>query len=64
MLEQSSTLVKEEVEEMMNVVEVARMTEVLKTMGLSDSQIITVLNYIATGIGLPDVEQSKEKDNA
>ena len=37
---------------MMNVVEVARMTECLKALGLSDAEIIIVQNYIATGVGL------------
>ena len=64
MTKQSSILVEEEVEEMMNVVEVARMSEALKAMGLTDSQINVVINYIATGIGLPEsTEQSKEKES-
>lgn len=38
----------------MNVVEVARMNECLKALGLGDADIIIVTNYIATGVGLPE----------
>ncbi len=60
---QSSSFVEEEVSEMMTVVEVARMTECLKVLGLSDSEILIVTNYIATGIGLPEKEQHEDKSD-
>ena len=51
-----NTIEKEMTEEMMNVQEVARMTEALKAFGMSDSDILVVINYIATGVGLPKQE--------
>ena len=61
-MEQGSNIIeKEATEEMMNVQEVARMTEALKAFGLSDSQIITVTNYIATGVGLPKKEPAEKE---
>lgn len=55
-MEQGSNIIEEEATEMMNVVEVARMTECLKALGLSDAEILVVQNYIATGVGLPTKE--------
>lgn len=43
----------EEAINMMNVAEVARMIEWLRTKGLSDTDINDCLTYIATGVGLP-----------
>ena len=43
---QGSNIIEKEALEMMNVVEVARMTECLKALGLSDAEIIIVQNYI------------------
>lgn len=60
-MEQGSNIFEEEATEMMNVVEVARMNECLKALGLSDSDIIIVTNYIATGVGLPTKESTNEK---
>ena len=55
-MEQGSNIIEEEATEMMNVVEVARMTECLKALGF-------VQNYIATGVGLPTREPAaKESD--
>ena len=48
---------------MMNVVEVARMTECLKALGLSDAEIIIVQNYIATGVGLPTKEPAEKESD-
>ena len=62
-MEQGSNIIEEEATEMMNVVEVARMTECLKALGLSDAEILVVQNYIATGVGLPTREPTaKESD--
>lgn len=53
---QSSNIVEKETMEMMNVVEVARMNECLKAMGMSDADILVVQTYIDTGVGLPTKE--------
>ena len=58
---QGSNFTEEEVLEMMNVVEVARMNECLKALGLSDSEILIVTNYIATGVGLPEKKSTEEE---
>ena len=55
-MEQGSNIIEEEATEMMNVQEVARMTEWLRAMGMSDTEIINCMNYIATGVGLPTKE--------
>lgn len=55
-MEQGSNIIEEEATEMMNVQEVARMTEWLRAMGMSDTKIINCMNYIATGVGLPTKE--------
>ncbi len=60
---QGSNIMEEEVSEMMNVVEVARMTECLKALGLSDAEILVVQNYIATGVGLPTKEPTGKESN-
>lgn len=62
-MEQGSSMIGEEDVEMMNVVEVARMNECLKVMGLTEAQIITVQNYIATGVGLPKQEPDEKESN-
>lgn len=58
---QGSNIIEEEATEMMNVVEVARMTEALKAFGMSDSDILVVTKYIATGVGLPTKEPTEEE---
>ena len=55
-MEQGSNIIEEEATEEMNVQEVARMTEWLRAMGMSDTEIINCMNYIATGVGLPTKE--------
>lgn len=61
-MEQGSNIAEKEMMEMMNVEEVARMSEWLRVMGISDTDIINCLNYIATGVGLPTKEsEQKEK---
>ena len=60
---QGSNIIEKEALEMMNVVEVARMTECLKAMGLTEAQIIIVQNYIATGVGLPTNEPTEKESN-
>lgn len=60
-MRQDSNFGEEEAAEMMNVVEVARMNECLKALGLSDADIIVVINYIATGVGLPTREPAETK---
>lgn len=63
-MEQGSNMIGKEDAEMMNVIEVARMTECLKAMGLTEAQIIVVQNYIATGVGLPTQESTEtEKES-
>lgn len=59
---QGSNIIEKEATEMMNVVEVARMTECLKALGLSDAEILIVQNYIATGVGLP-IKEPTEKES-
>lgn len=44
---------EEETVSMLNVEEVARMTEWLCRKGMSDTDINNCLTYIATGVGLP-----------
>lgn len=46
---------------MMTVVEVERMTEALKALGMSDADILFVQKHIATGMALPMQEQSEKK---
>lgn len=46
---------------MMTVVEVERMREALKVLGLSDTQILFVLQHIATGTALPMQDQAEKK---
>ena len=53
MTEQSSDDLEKEEPEMMTVVEVERMTEALRALGLSDSEILSVQKHIATGADLP-----------
>ncbi|WP_289077979.1 hypothetical protein [uncultured Parasutterella sp.] len=60
---QGSNIIEKEALEMMNVVEVARMTECLKALGLSDAEIIIVQNYIATGVGLPTKEPAEKESD-
>ncbi len=60
-MEQSSDYLKEEVTEEMTITEVTRMNDWLKAMGLTDAQILDCQNYIATGIGLPKKEPTKEE---
>lgn len=52
-MEQGSNIIEEEATEMMNVQEAARMAEWLRAKGMSDTEIIDCMNYIATGVGLP-----------
>ncbi len=58
---QSSKTVEKEATEMMNVQEAARMAEWLRAMGMSDTEIIDCMNYIATGVGLPTKEPTEKK---
>lgn len=46
---------------MMTVVEVERMTEALKSLGLNDSDILFVQKHIATGMALPKPEPAEKK---
>ena len=46
---------------MMAVVEVERMTEALKSLGLNDSDILFVQKHIATGMALPKPEPAEKK---
>lgn len=61
-MEQGSNLVKEE-KDMMNVEEVARMSEWLRAKGLKDSDIVNCLTYIATGVGLPTKESDQKMES-
>ena len=62
MRQKTIAVTDEEVIEMMNVQEVARMTEWLRVYGLTDTDINDCMIYIATGVGLPEKEQKpKEK---
>ena len=62
-MEQGSNIIEEEATEEMTIIEVARMTDCLKALGLSDAEILVVQNYIATGVGLPTREPTaKESD--
>ena len=58
--EHSSNSWEKEEPEMMTVVEVERMTEALKVLGLSDADILSVQKHIATGADLP-VKDTSEK---
>lgn len=60
-MEQGSNNIDKEAREMMNVEEVARMIEWLRAIGMSDTDINNCLTYIATGVGLPSKESTKEK---
>lgn len=60
MTEQGSDFEEKEKSEMMNVQEVARMTEWLRAKGMSDTEILNCMNYIATGVGLPMNDGSSE----
>lgn len=61
-MEQGSTLSKEE-KSMMNVEEVARMSEWLRAKGLKDTDIVNCLTYIATGVGLPKKESEQKTES-
>ena len=65
MTEQGSNFEEKEKTEMMNVQErVARMTEWLRAKGMSDTEILNCMNYIATGVGLPtNIEPSEVKES-
>lgn len=47
--------------EMMNVQEVARLIEWLRTSGMDEAEINDCVTYIATGVGLPTKEPVEEK---
>lgn len=64
MTEQGSNFMEKEDAEMMNVQEVARMTEWLRAKKMSDTEILDCMNYIATGIGLPTNEEPPEKEES
>lgn len=53
MIGQGSKFEENEKIEMMNIREVARLIEWLRAKGVSDTEIINCVNYIATGVGLP-----------
>ena len=59
-MEQGSSLIEKEDKGMMNVEEVARAIEWVKAMGLTEADACNLIQYIATGVGLPN--QSKEAD--
>lgn len=65
MTEQGSNFEEKEKTEMMNVQErVARMTEWLRAKGMSNTEILNCMNYIATGVGLPtNIEPSEVKES-
>lgn len=64
MTEQGSNFEEKEKTEMMNVQEVARMTEWLRAKGMSDTEILNCMNYIATGVGLlTNIEPSEVKES-
>lgn len=64
MTEQGSNFEEKGKTEMMNVQEVARMTEWLRAKGMSDTEILNCMNYIATGVGLPtNIEPSEVKES-
>ena len=58
--EHGSDILEKEEPEMMTVVEVERMTEALRALGISDSDILLVQKHIATGADLP-VKDTAEK---
>lgn len=59
--EQGSNTWEKEEPEMMTVIEVERMTEALRALGLSDSEILSVQKHIATGADLPVKETSENR---
>lgn len=61
MMEQGSSIVEKEGAEMMNVQEVARLIEWLRTSGMDEAEINDCVTYIATGVGLPTKEPVEEK---
>lgn len=60
-MEQSSNVFEGEATEEMTITEVIRMNEWLRAKGLSDEEILDCQNYIATGIGLPTEDATKEE---
>ena len=60
-MEQSSDFIEEEATDEMTITEVIRMNAWLKAMGMSDAQVLSCQNYIATGVGLPTEEPTKEE---
>ena len=56
--EQGSNSWEKEEPEMMTVVEVERMTEALRALGLSDTEILLVQKHIATGADLPEKKEA------
>ncbi len=48
---------------MMTVVEVERMTEAVKALGMSDADILFVQKHIATGMALPMQELPEKKES-
>lgn len=63
MMEQSSIPEEQEVDEMMNVEEVARTIDWFKAHGLNDADICDYLKYVATGVGLSEREPSKDRES-
>ena len=59
MKEQGSNLFEEKAEEMMNVQEVARLIEWLRSKGVSETDINDCVTYIATGVGLSAKEPAE-----
>lgn len=60
---QGSNTMEKEMTDMMNVEEVARMSEWLRAKGLKDTDIVNCLTYIATGVGLPAKESEQENES-
>lgn len=62
-MEQGSNIIEKEATEEMTITEVIRMNAWLKAMGMSDKDILDCQNYIATGVGLPNEEQTEKESN-
>ncbi len=60
---QCSNIIEEEVSEMMNVQEVARLIEWLRATGVPEDEINNCVTYIATGVGLPTKEPTGKESN-
>ena len=59
-MDKSANFVEEEDAGKMTITEVNRMNEWLKAKGMSDAEILDCQKFIATGVGLPKVEPTKD----